>query len=202
MTARAFRTLFLLALAATAAPASELTLELRSAAAPDGPAIRIVVEGRRYEPPVELAAAGAGGADSASASVAFLARLVLANASGDTERLVALFRPAEREATRATAAEPGLVERNAAAYRAFVASRLVAEIAYGPATFLVVEHDLDDGRRIVQLYPTVVEDGTWFLTNALKDDSHVETLRQAFAGRKDAEPAAASRNAGSGSTKP
>jgi len=183
---RAFLSLsFALALGApAAAPAAEVTFELRSTAAPAGPAIRIVVEGRRFSPPIDLDHPPA----ETPASVAFLNRLMRANASGKVEDLLAIFRPSEREATAATAKEPGLLASNAAAYLGFTGSRLLAEIAYGPVLYCVVEHDLNDGRRIVQLYPTVVEDGSWFLTNALKDDSNVETLRQVFADRKIAGP--------------
>lgn len=169
-----------LALSAAPPPAAgEMTLALRSPAAPDGPALRLVAEGRTFSPPLDLAAEGAP-ADVA-ATLGFLRRVVRANASGDKAEMVALFPAAEREATAALADEAGVLEKNAAAFRAFLASRLLAEFRYGPVVYLAVEHDLEGGRRFVQLYPTVVEGEATRLTNALVGDPNAEMLRQAFA---------------------
>ena len=161
--------------------AGEMTLTLRSEAAPAGPALRLVAEGRTFDPPLDLAV-GAVPADAA-AVVAFLRQVVRANASGDKAELVALFPATERAATAALADEAGVLEKNAAAFRAFESSRLLAEFRYGPVVYLAVEHELEGGRRFVQLYPTVVEGGATRLTNVLVGDPNAELLRQAFARR-------------------
>lgn len=175
-----------LGLLCAAAPlaAGEMTLTLRSEAAPEGAALRLTAEGRMFDPPIDLAAPAVPA--DAAAAVAFLRQVVRANASGVAAELVALFPAAERAATAALAEEPGVLEKNAAAFRAFSGSRLLAEFNYGPVVYLAVEHDLEGDRHFVQLYPTVAEGGATRLTNVLVGDPNVELLRQAFARRASA----------------
>ncbi|TFW26272.1 hypothetical protein E4L96_04525 [Massilia arenosa] len=176
-----------LALAAGAASAQSteaITAHLR---APNytGPAERdalLTFQGTRYNPPLVIS--GAGGGDPASmqarADVKALRALIEANASGDVNKILDLWTLKERPEIQRRA-DPESVSKNASYYRKVEKTELFTAAMYGDYRLLVVRHSGQAMSPHFRVYPYIVRNGDYQMTNDLSDDPFYVYLLNAYA---------------------
>jgi hypothetical protein len=110
----------------------------------------------------------------------FMTAVVAANASGEAEKVLALWMEDERPNIRKMMDDPKVAGANKALYRNMKTSEPLAYIEYGTYVLLFVRHEGQSMGAFVNTYPIKEVKGTLYLTNRLRDDAAFSSWSRLF----------------------